>query len=459
MSHLRAQKGQALAPSFYDVSPDSELYEPVAWAYRNGIVSGTTDTTFSPNDSLTREQVCTLLARFGALEGVQLARVVEPDQFKDSIYVSEYARSGVTACQMAGIIKGYANGFLYPSQVMSKQECAATLYRIYLAATSTLPEGTETVDLTAGAYDSLYDSYTDIPFTALVPAGAEAPQGYFDHTVFIGDSISLMLKAYCASTGALGQAQFLCAGSMSATNMLTGQILPEWPAGSGQKPTIQQSVAATGASVVYIMLGMDNMGYLGTDRALSDLAKIVANIKEAAPNVTIVMQSVTPMADSSTSYSSTLNNDVIDEYNTKLQALCQEQRWYYLNVSEVFKNENGFLIKDYCSDYGKMGMHYNYKGNISSAVCSVPFRSSPSAPADSPTRPRRSTRPSPPSGSCPAARARRCPTPSPRPSRRAIRSTAPGSPTRCSSATPSPSCSRCTTGPMARSATRPSCAL
>ena len=358
----RAQKGQALAPSFYDVSPDSELYEPVAWAYRNGIVSGTTSTTFSPNDSLTREQVCTLLARFGSLEGVQLARVVEPDQFKDSIYVSEYARSGVTACQMAGIIKGYANGFLYPSQVMSKQECAATLYRIYLAATSTLPEGTETVDLTAGAYDSLYDSYTDIPFTALVPAGAEAPQGYFDRTVFIGDSISLMLKAYCASTGALGQAQFLCAGSMSATNMLTGQILPEYPAGSGEKPPIQQSVAATGASVVYIMLGMDNMGYLGTDRALSDLTKIVANIKEAAPNVTIVMQSVTPMADSSTSYSQTLNNDVIDEYNTKLQALCQEQRWYYLNVSEVFKNENGFLIKDYCSDYGKMGMHFNYKG-------------------------------------------------------------------------------------------------
>ena len=358
----RAQKGQSLAPSFYDVSPDSELYEPVAWAYRNGIVSGTSATTFSPNDSPTREQVCTLLARFGALEGIQLARVVEPDQFKDSLYVSEYARSGVTACQMAGIIKGYDNGFLYPSQIMSKQECAATFYRIYLAATSTLPEGTETVDLTAGAYDSLYDSYTDIPFTALVPAGAEAPLSYFDHTVFIGDSISLMLKAYCTSTGALSQAQFLCAGSMSATNILSGQILPEYPAGSGQKPPIQQSVAATGASVVYIMLGMDNMGYLGTDRALSDLVTVVTNIKEAAPDVTIVMQSVTPMADSSTSYSRSLNNDVIDEYNTTLQALCQEQRWYYLNVSEVFKNENGFLIRDYCSDYGKMGMHFTYKG-------------------------------------------------------------------------------------------------
>lgn len=103
------------------------------------------------------------------------------------------------------------------------------------------------MDLTPGAYDSLYDEYKDITFTALVPASEEeGPTSFFDQAVFIGDSISMTLESYCAASGALGGAKFLCAGSMSPTNMLTGKILPEYPKGSGQKPAIEDSVAATG---------------------------------------------------------------------------------------------------------------------------------------------------------------------------------------------------------------------
>ena len=119
------------------------------------------------------------------------------------------------------------------------------------------------VDLTEGAYDSLYDNYQDITFTALVPETEEGPVTFFDQAVFIGDSISMTLEAYCGASGTLGGAKFLCAGSMSPTNMLTGKILPEYPKGSGQKPAIGDSVAATGAKVVYVMLGMDNIAYGG----------------------------------------------------------------------------------------------------------------------------------------------------------------------------------------------------
>ena len=82
------------------------------------------------------------------------------------------------------------------------------------------------MDLTPGAYDSLYDEYKDITFTALVPASEEeGPTSFFDQAVFIGDSISMTLESYCAASGALGGAKFLCAG-MSPTNMLPGKILP-----------------------------------------------------------------------------------------------------------------------------------------------------------------------------------------------------------------------------------------
>lgn len=347
--------------TFSDVEKDAVYYDAVYWAYENGLVGGTGETTFSPDDLLTREQVCTILARFAALEEISMLKVVEPTQFKDSLYIQEYARSGVTACQMAGVVKGYDNGFFYPENTMTRAECAAVIYRVMIAADLEIPEGSEVVDLTAGAYDSLYDSYSDITFTALVPESEAGPITFFDQTVFIGDSVSMTLEAYCGASGALSQAKFLCAGSMSPTNMLTGKILPEYPKGSGQKPAIEESVAATGAKVVYIMLGMDSIAY-GLERSTGDYLTIINNILARNPGVQIVIQSVTPMADSSTSYSEKLNNDQINAFNEKMKAYCQENRWYYVNVAEAFKDENGFLKKEYCSDYGKMGMHFTYDG-------------------------------------------------------------------------------------------------
>ena len=349
-------------PAFEDVDKESGLYDAICWAYENGLASGKTETTFGPNDLLTREQVCTILARFAALEQIDMIQVVEPNQFKDSLYIAEYARSGVTACQLAGVVKGYDNGFFYPTNNISRQEVCAVIYRIMSAAETAVPEGARLVDLTPGAYDELYKNYTDIPFTALVPASAEpGPVSFFDKAVFIGDSISVTLEYYCNSTGALGKAQFLCAGSMSPTNMLTGKILPEYPKGSGNKPPIEDSVAACGAEVVYVMLGMDNIGY-GLDRATGDYTKILKNIAEKNPDVQIVVQSVTPMTEGSKSTSDMLNNDTINAFNQRMLDICQENRWYFVNVSERFKNADGFLIEDFCSDISTMGMHFTYNG-------------------------------------------------------------------------------------------------
>ena len=48
---------------FVDVPADAYYYDAVLWAAKNGISSGTTDTTFSPNASCTRAQIVTFLYR------------------------------------------------------------------------------------------------------------------------------------------------------------------------------------------------------------------------------------------------------------------------------------------------------------------------------------------------------------------------------------------------------------
>ena len=72
-------------PGFTDISADAAYYDAVCWAYTYGLVGGTSDTTFSPDDALNREQVCTVLTRFAAFEEITLIKVVEPNQFQDSL--------------------------------------------------------------------------------------------------------------------------------------------------------------------------------------------------------------------------------------------------------------------------------------------------------------------------------------------------------------------------------------
>ena len=64
------------------------------------------DTEFSPDHSLTREQVCTILTRFAALEGISLIQAVEPEQFKDSLEISDYAAAGSPPARWQGWSRG-----------------------------------------------------------------------------------------------------------------------------------------------------------------------------------------------------------------------------------------------------------------------------------------------------------------------------------------------------------------
>lgn len=49
---------------FTDVPEDAWYHDSVAWAYENGIVAGTSETTFSPEKPCTRAQIVTMLKRY-----------------------------------------------------------------------------------------------------------------------------------------------------------------------------------------------------------------------------------------------------------------------------------------------------------------------------------------------------------------------------------------------------------
>lgn len=340
---------------FTDVASSDANFEAIVWAWSNGVVQGQTETLFAPSATIQRQDICVMMARFALTCGISLAKKAEPKQFFDSLKISVYARSGVTACQMAGLITGYDNGRFLPHGQITREECLVIVSRLYQAAKSPA-SGAALVNLQPGSYDALYQTYTS--FTPTLTKGAEVELSYFDDVVFIGDSVSVMLQYYCASTKALGNAKFLCAGSLSATNAL-------WPVSDqsvhpsyqGKKVLVEDGVAATGAKKVYIMLGINNIGY-GVSRAKEDMLKLIDRILQKAPGCQIYIQSVTPMSEGSTIVSQSLNNQKILEYNNAMLTLCEEKGWYFVNVAEVFRDENGCLSSSDCSDYYSMGIHF-----------------------------------------------------------------------------------------------------
>jgi len=89
---------------FVDVNPTAYYYAPVLWAYNNNIVSGTTSKTFSPNATLNREQVASMVSDYW--KKYLQDKKLEPTNFSDLNQASPWARDGV---QLAGQVFKYAD--------------------------------------------------------------------------------------------------------------------------------------------------------------------------------------------------------------------------------------------------------------------------------------------------------------------------------------------------------------
>lgn len=110
---------------FTDVSPTSWYNEDIDIGYNIGYFKGTSPTTASPNDTLTREQAAVLLARNMMLQPT----VGETLGFSDSRTLSDWSRGLVGAAAENGIISGYDDGTFQPFRNITRGEVAAMLVR------------------------------------------------------------------------------------------------------------------------------------------------------------------------------------------------------------------------------------------------------------------------------------------------------------------------------------------
>lgn len=127
---------------FTDVSEGQWYSGYVAWAAGKGIVTGTENGGFSPNNVITREQMATMIARYVESDGLTLPKTVAPaDPFTDRNAVSSWAESGVELMRQTGILTGYGDGSFRPQSTANRAEAAMIFMRLAKALSSdTTPE-------------------------------------------------------------------------------------------------------------------------------------------------------------------------------------------------------------------------------------------------------------------------------------------------------------------------------
>ena len=115
--------------NFTDVKANAYYAPYVNWAASKGIVSGTTSSTFAPDSNITREQMAVIMKNYADKMGYSIPKTLEAVTFADNAQISSWAKDAVKAMQQAGILAGKVNNRFDPQGNATRAEAATVLHR------------------------------------------------------------------------------------------------------------------------------------------------------------------------------------------------------------------------------------------------------------------------------------------------------------------------------------------
>ena len=114
---------------FTDVKADAYYAPYVNWAAQTGIVEGVTATTFAPDTNINREQMAVIMKNYAAKLGYDLPQTLKAVTFVDNTQISSWAKDAVKSMQQAGILAGKNENKFDPKGTATRAEVATVLRR------------------------------------------------------------------------------------------------------------------------------------------------------------------------------------------------------------------------------------------------------------------------------------------------------------------------------------------
>lgn len=119
--------------SYADIGTNKWYSDAVQWGELMEIVKGYGNGTFGVEDTITREQLCTMIVRFIKCMGYDLPVTEDAAAFTDTNDISSWAVDSVTYCQTRGLIYGMPDGSFSPETNTTREQCCAVMERLIRA--------------------------------------------------------------------------------------------------------------------------------------------------------------------------------------------------------------------------------------------------------------------------------------------------------------------------------------
>ena len=119
----------AEAAGFTDVAAGTYYADAVDWAAANGIVNGVSETAFAPNDPITREQMAAILYRYAQYKGYDVTASADLSGFADAAQISAYATTAMQWANGTNLITGETSTIINPTGSATRAQVATILMR------------------------------------------------------------------------------------------------------------------------------------------------------------------------------------------------------------------------------------------------------------------------------------------------------------------------------------------
>lgn len=195
---------------------------------------------------------------------------------------------------------------------------------------------------------------TPYDYTAPVPETQAVTDDWFADAVFIGDSRTDGLRLYSG----IKDVDFLCYKGLTVFEVMEDKPVIET---DGGKIGVLQALEQKQYAKIYLMLGINELGYNYDQGFADEYAAVVDKLKELEPDADIYLQSLIPVSTETckaTNQADYVNNEQIAVYNEIIENIAAEKEVYYVNVKEAMVDENGELPADASSD----GIHFHKEG-------------------------------------------------------------------------------------------------
>ncbi len=167
---------------------------------------------------------------------------------------------------------------------------------------------------------------------------------YFNDAAFLGDSRTLGISDYAGLDGA----DFYCENGMTIFKILGEEGVTEQR--TGKKVNLNQVLREKQYGKIYLMLGMNELGYGNTQMYLEQYREVVEQIRQWQPEAVIYIMANLHVSREKDDLESEFNNININDKNAASATLANGTDIFYLDSNPLFTDEDGFLKEDYTFD-------------------------------------------------------------------------------------------------------------